>query len=85
MPKPLMILSVFAVAFAFGVSLVCLFTAEAQAKPNNCILTIEPFYYCIESPSCKGPGEMRCWQCHGWDLYGEPCLCVRVGCMVPPQ
>lgn len=56
-----------------------------EAKPNMCVLTIEPFYYCIESNSCKGPGEMKCWECHGWDLYGEPCLCARIGCMVPPQ
>lgn len=84
MRRPFVILTALVVVFALGVSLAFLFT-EAQAKPNNCILTVEPFYYCVESRACKGPGEMRCWQCLGYDLYGEPCLCTRVGCMVPPQ
>ena len=85
MRKSVVLLTTFVLAFALGFGLSNIFADSPQAKPNQCLLTIEPFYVCQPSPSCKNPGEQRCWECRGWDMYGEPCLCVRVGCMVPPQ
>ena len=77
--------AVFAVAFSFTLGLTLVTTDSVTAKPNDCLLTIEPFYDCQPSARCKTPGEEYCYLCHGWDMYGEPCLCTRVGCMVPPQ
>ncbi len=82
MNRPLVYAATFVVAFAVGLGLT-VFTQDVQAKPNDCVLTIEPFLYCEDHPKCKGPGEQMCWECHGWDMYGEPCICTKLGCMVP--
>jgi hypothetical protein len=79
------VLTILGLAFIVGLWLAAFFANDAQAKPNMCVLTIEPFYICEPHPSCHNPGEEKCIMCHGWDLYGEPCLCVRMGCMIPPQ
>jgi hypothetical protein len=73
------------VVVALGLGVSTMFAGPSEAKPNQCILAIEPFYVCQPSASCKEPGEQKCWICLGRDVYGEPCLCSRVGCMVPPQ
>ena len=83
--KALCLFTTFVVAAAIGFGLAGVVSDEAQAKPNDCLLYIEPFYYCVESNACKGPGEMKCWLCQGMDMYDEPCLCTRMGCMVPPN
>jgi hypothetical protein len=70
------------VAFALGIGLASVLPNDAQAKPMICKLTIEPFFHCIDHPSCKG-GEQRCWYCLGVDQNGDPCLCDFVGCMTP--
>jgi hypothetical protein len=75
----------FAVVFSIAVGLTAVMAPATQAKPNDCLLTLEPFYYCEPAPRCHEPGEEFCWLCRGWDMYGDPCLCERVGCMIPPQ
>jgi hypothetical protein len=85
MSKTGMILAAFVLAFTVGIGLAIFAAPETQAKPIVCKLAVEPFYYCEPHPSCHGPGEQRCWECQGVDLSGEPCLCARVGCMVPPE
>jgi len=85
MKKAVTLLATFVVALALGIGIASVFPGETQAKPNDCLLFFEPVYYCEPSPSCKEPGEMKCWECMGRDLYGELCLCTRMGCMVPPE
>lgn len=74
---------VFALAIGLGIGLATISAGPLQAKPNDCLLTITPYYYCVDSPRCHGVGEQFCYECNGVDMYGEPCLCTRVGCMVP--
>lgn len=78
MKKTMLVAALFVFAFTLGLSQV-LFT-EAQAKPTQCRLAIEPFLYCIPSNACKEPGQMRCWECMGTEPDGTPCLCSLVGC-----
>ena len=76
------VLATFVIAFAAG-TVWSLFTAEnLEAKPNICVLAVEPFLVCEPSNRCKA-GEQFCWECEGRDPAGNPCLCRRVGCMVP--
>lgn len=85
MKRAVMLSATFIAALAIGFGLAAVFPGETQAKPNDCLLFFEPVYYCTPSPSCKLPGEMICWECHGRDLYGELCLCYKLGCMIPPD
>jgi hypothetical protein len=81
--KSLVYATTLVVAFALGLGLAGVLPNDAQAKPTQCLLTIEPFYHCVDHPSCKGE-EQRCWWCQGIEPgTGEPCLCTLVGCMVP--
>lgn len=73
----------FTLAVILGVGLAAVVAEQAEAKPSDCLLTIEPYLVCEDSPRCKGAGEQLCYECQGVDVYGEPCLCTRVGCMVP--
>jgi hypothetical protein len=73
-------LIVFAVCFGIGL----FFGEDAQAKPTQCLLAVEPFLYCQPHPSCHEPGAMMCWECLGITPgSGAPCLCRKLGCMVP--
>ena len=74
----------FVLALVLGAWLSTFMADNVQAKPNMCILHVVPFYVCEPHPSCHNPGEMRCWLCMGHDLYGDPCLCTRLGCIIPP-
>ena len=85
MKRFVVLVASFFMAFVIGFQVASFFAEETQAKPNMCILAVEPYYYCEPSNSCHNPGEQRCWLCLGHDVYGEPCLCSRVGCMVPPE
>jgi hypothetical protein len=78
--------AVFAVAFSFGLGLTVFTPEGVMAKPPIiCKLMLEPFYVCNPAPQCHDPGEELCYLCLGRDLQGEPCLCSKVGCMIPPQ
>ena len=82
MRKAGLLLATFALAFAVG-TIWSLFTAEPlEAKPNTCLLAIEPFLVCEPSNRCKGD-EQLCIECQGRDPAGVPCLCRRLGCIVP--
>ncbi len=83
MRKIVTVAVVFALALGLGIGLATVTATQVQAKPNDCLLTITPYLYCVASNRCHGPGEMFCYECNGRDVYGEPCLCTRVGCMVP--
>jgi hypothetical protein len=85
MRKAAVVMTTFALAFVIGLGLATMFANDTHAKPQQCVLAIEPFYYCEPHPSCHNPGEQKCWECLGMDLNNEPCLCTRVGCMVPPE
>ncbi len=74
---------VFTLAIGLGVGLATMTASQVQAKPNDCLLALTPYLYCVDSPRCHGAGEQFCYECRGRDVYGEPCLCSRVGCMVP--
>ena len=80
MRKSMYAVAIFVFAFAIGMSQGY---SDAQAKPIQCRLAIEPFLYCEPHNACKGAGEMRCWECLGTEPGGAPCLCTLVGCMVP--
>lgn len=82
MKKSMYLVAIFVFAFAIGLSQVYL-VGNAQAKPFQCRLAIDPFLYCQPSSSCHGAGEMLCWECQGTEPDGTPCLCQRLGCMVP--
>jgi len=82
MRKPVYALAIFVFAFAIGMTQ-AYFAPDVQAKPTQCRLAIEPFLYCEASNSCHGAGEMLCWECRGTEPGGAPCLCTRLGCMVP--
>ena len=85
MPKTVVLTAAFVLALALGFGLAAYFADSVQAKPTQCLLHVEPFYVCEPHPSCHNPGEMRCWLCLGHEpSTGEPCLCTRVGCMIPP-
>ena len=80
MRKPIVLLSTtLLVAFALGFSYACLCSTQAQAKPFVCRLAVEPFTYCVDR-GCP-PGKMKCYECQGYDLNGEPCLCSLIGCV----
>lgn len=81
MRKTLTILATFVIAFAIGIGSTVLLAgpADAAKPPVVCRLTVEPFQYCVDHPSCKN-GTQRCWECQGYDLGGEPCLCTFLGC-----
>lgn len=83
MRKPITLVTAFFVAVVIGVGLAGVVADQVQAKPNDCLLMIEPYLVCEDSPRCKGAGEQFCYECRGRDLYGEPCLCSRIGCVVP--
>jgi len=85
MRKPFLVLVTLIVALAIGFGSTTMFADNLMAKPIICKLLIDPIYVCKPSPSCKNPGEQVCWRCLGIDIAGEPCLCAKVGCMVPPQ
>jgi len=77
---------VFAAAFSFGLGLTLMNPGDALAKPPVvCKLLLEPFYSCEPAAQCHEPGEELCYICLGRDLQGEPCLCSKVGCMIPPE
>ena len=83
MRRALVIATSVVVVMALGLTLVSSLAYDAQAKPVQCILTVEPFVYCEQANRCRGEGEMLCWECLGVTPDGEPCLCSRLGCMVP--
>ena len=85
MRKVFSLFAVFTLAVVIGLGAAAAFATQSEAAraPIVCKLTFEPFLVCEESPRCKGEGELYCYECQGYDLNGEPCLCSRVGCMVP--
>ena len=85
MRKTAMVLLVFTLAFVASYTISPMFAERSEAKPYICILTVYPYYVCEPSGRCQVPGEEYCWECNGRTPAGDPCLCSRVGCMVPPQ
>ena len=79
MRKTLTILATFVLAFAIGVGSTMFLADSVDAKPTQCRLAVEPFLYCVDHPACKD-GTQRCYECLGYDLNGEPCLCTFLGC-----
>ena len=83
MRKLSVLLVAFVLAFTAGIIWSSVTADQVEAKPMICKLAVEPFLYCEPSNRCHGPGEEYCWQCQGIDQNGNPCLCSRVGCLVP--
>lgn len=83
MRKAGILMATFVLAFAFGVIWSSFNGVAVEAKPTTCILAVTPFLVCEPSNRCKGAGEEFCYECQGWDPAGNPCLCRRIGCMVP--
>lgn len=82
MRKAGLVLGAFVLAFAAGVIWSSVTAEPLEAKPFICKLAVEPFLYCEPSNRCKGD-EQFCYMCQGVEPSGAPCLCSRVGCMVP--
>ncbi len=84
MRKVITIVTVFTIAAVLGMGLAATVATQAEAKPPTvCKLAVYPFLVCEDSPRCKDAGEQLCYECQGYDINGEPCLCSSVGCMVP--
>ena len=83
MRKAGVLLIAFVLAFSAGVIWTSITAPDVEAKPTICVLAVTPFLVCEPSNKCHGAGEQFCWECQGRDPQGNPCLCRRVGCMVP--
>lgn len=82
MRKAGLVMATFVFAFAIGTLWSLFAAAPLEAKPNTCILAVEPFLDCHPSNRCDA-GQEFCYECEGRDPAGIPCICRRVGCMVP--
>jgi hypothetical protein len=83
MRRFLTVFTAFTLACILGIGLATTVAPQAEAKPIICKLAVFPYLVCEDSPRCKGAGEQYCYECHGYDINNEPCLCYRVGCLVP--
>lgn len=83
MHKAGIVLGAFVLAFAIGTAWSFFGAEDLQARPTICKLAVEPFLVCEPSTRCHGAGEQYCYECQGVDPAGVPCLCRRLGCMVP--